>query len=43
MMGRIAKWAPLGAALCLVVAAGILCHNARRDVRGIYRMLHQYD
>lgn len=43
MVGKWAKWAPLGAALCLVAAAGILCLHARRDARSIYRMLHQYD
>jgi len=43
MIRTIAKWAPLGAALCMAAAAVILCRKARRDVQGIYRMLNQYD
>lgn len=42
-MKEIAKWAPLGGALCLIVAPIIIARNSRRDVREIYGMIDRYD
>lgn len=42
-MKEIAKWAPLGGALCLLVAAVIIARNSRREVREIYSMIDLYD
>lgn len=42
-MKELAKWAPLGGALCLIVAAYIIGRNSRRDVKEIYSMIEHYD
>ena len=42
-MKELAKWAPLGGAVCLIVAAFIIGRNSRRDVREIYGMIDHYD
>ena len=42
-MKEFAKWAPLGGALCLIVAAIIIARNSRRDVKEIYGMIDHYD
>jgi hypothetical protein len=42
-MRELAKWAPLGGALCLLVAAFIIGRNSRRDVTEIYSMIDRYD
>ena len=42
-MKELAKWAPGGGALCLLVAAFIIARNSRRDVREIYGMIDHYD
>ena len=42
-MKDFAKWAPLGGALCLIVAAIIIARNSRRDVKEIYGMIDHYD
>ncbi len=42
-MKELAKWAPIGGALCLIVAAYIIGRNSRRDVKEIYAMIDHYD
>ena len=42
-MKEIAKWAPLGGALCLIVAAIIIGRKSQRDVKEIYGMIDHYD
>ena len=42
-MKEFAKWAPLGGALCLIVAAVIIARSSRRDVKEIYSMIDRYD
>ncbi len=42
-MKELAKWAPIGGALCLIVAAYIIGRNSRRDVKEIYSMIDHYD
>lgn len=42
-MNGLAKWAPIGGALCLIVAAYIIGRNSRRDVKEIYSMIDHYD
>jgi hypothetical protein len=42
-MKELAKWAPVGGAICLIVAAYIIGRNSRRDVKEIYTMIDHYD
>lgn len=42
-MKEIAKWAPLGGALCLIVAAIIIGRKSHSDVKEIYGMIDHYD
>lgn len=42
-MKHIAKWAPLGGAICLIVAALIIGNNSRRDVKEFFEMLRKYE
>ena len=42
-MKELAKWAPVGGAICLIVAAFIIGRNSRRDVKEIYSMIDHYD
>lgn len=42
-MNVFAKWAPVGGAICLIVAAFIIGRNSRRDVNEIYGMIDHYD
>lgn len=42
-MKSLIKWAPLGGAICLIVAAIIIGNNSRRDVKSLYDMLRKYE
>ena len=42
-MKELAKWAPLGGALCLIVAAIINVRKSHSDVKEIYGMIDHYD
>lgn len=42
-MKELAKWAPFGGAICLIIAAVILGRNSHRDVKEIYGMIDHYD
>ena len=42
-MKEFAKWAPLGGARFLKIAAIIIARNSRRDVKEIYGMIDHYD
>lgn len=42
-MKKIALWAPVGGALCLIVAAFFIGRNSRREVKEIYSMIDHYD
>ena len=42
-MKEFAKWAPLGGALCLIVAAIIIARNSRRVVKEMYGVSDHYD
>ncbi len=42
-MKELVKWAPVGGAVCLIIAAFIIGRNSRRDVKEIYSMIDRYD
>ncbi len=41
-MKEFAKWAPIGGAICLIVAAILISRSSRRDVKEIYGMIDHY-
>ncbi len=41
-MRRLAIFAPLGGALCLIAAAYLIARRSRRDVQEIYGMINRY-
>ena len=42
-MKKLAIWAPIGGAFCLIAAAFFIGRNSRRDVKEIYSMIDHYD
>lgn len=42
-MNELAKWAPIGGAICLIVAAVIIGRKSHKDVKEIYGMIDHYD
>ncbi len=42
-MKELAKWAPFGGAICLIVAAVLIGRKSQKDVKEIYGMIDYYD
>ncbi|MBO5683878.1 MAG: hypothetical protein J6R92_02925 [Akkermansia sp.] len=42
-MRKLALWAPIGGALCLIAAAFFIGRSSRRDMKEIYSTIDHYD